>query len=282
MKKMNKIKASLLFAFLVLASFTKIQDLTSGIIKSNMDYQVKPGDNFANYVNGNWLKSAQIPADKSSIGVFDNLYDQSQKDVKAIIEEAAKGKNSIGSEEQKIGDYYASFIDRKEREARGVAPLQQEMESIDGITTYSDLASYFGKANRLGIATPFQFMVYPDLKDPKKYSLLSWQSGLGLPDREYYLSTDAKMIDIRKKYQAHIETMFTLAGIKNAAESAAKIIELETKLASKQMTKEETRNVDKLYNKFTTEDLKKVMHDFDWMAMLKSARYDDQNSVVIA
>jgi putative endopeptidase len=90
------------------------------------------------------------------------------------------------------------------------------------------------------------------------------------------------MIEISKKYQAHIETMFTLAGIKNAAESAAKIMELETKLASKQMTKEETRNVDKLYNKFTTEDLKKVMPNFDWMAMLKSASYDNQASVVIA
>ena len=279
---MNKIKISFFVAFIALASFTIIQELTSGIIKNNMDLQVKPGDNFANYVNGNWLKTAQIPADKSSIGVFDNLYDQSQKDVKAIIEEAAKGKNSIGSEEQKIGDYYASFIDRKEREARGVSPLQQEMKSIDDITTYSDLASYFGKANRLGIAAPFQFMVFPDLKDPKKYSLLSWQSGLGLPEREYYLATDAKMIGIRKKYQAHIETMFNLAGLKNAAESAAKIIELETTLASKQMTKEDTRDVEKLYNKFTIEDLKKVMPDFDWMAMLKSARYDDQSSVVIA
>ena len=276
--KNNKI---LLATAVVLLSACTQKELTSGINKKNMDTLVKPVDNFSAYVNGTWLKTAKIPADKASYGVFDLLYDQSQKDVKAIIEEAAKGTNIQGSDEQKIGDYYASFMDRKGRDAKGVGPIQPELKAIDAIANYSDLAAYFGKANRLGISAPFSFMVYPDLKDPKKYCLLSWQSGLGLPEREYYLATDAKMADIRKKYVAHIEAIFTLSGMEKGAESAAKIMALETTLATNQMKKEDTRDIVKLYNKYAVADLKTLMPDFDWIAMLKSASYEDQKNVVI-
>ena len=276
--KNNKI---LLATTVVLLSACSQKELSSGINKKNMDTLVKPGDNFSAYVNGTWLKTAKIPADKASYGVFDLLYDQSQKDVKAIIEEAAKGTNAQGSDEQKIGDYYASFMDRKGRDAKGVEPIQPELKAIDAIANYSDLAAYFGKANRLGISAPFSFMVYPDLKDPKKYCLLSWQSGLGLPEREYYLATDAKMADIRKKYVAHIEAIFTLSGMEKGAESAAKIMALETTLATNQMKKEDTRDIVKLYNKYAVADLKTLMPDFDWTAMLKSASYEDQKNVVI-
>lgn len=274
----NKI---ILATAVVLLSACSQKELSSGINKKNMDTLVKPGDNFASYVNGTWIKNTKIPADKASYGAFDILYDQSQKDVKAIIEEAAKGTNAEGSDEQKIGDYYASFMDRRGRDAKGIAPIQPELKAIDAIANYSDLAAYFGKANRLGISAPFAFMVYPDLKDPKKYCLLSWQSGLGLPEREYYLATDAKMADIRKKYVAHIESIFTLSGMEKGAESAAKIMALETTLATNQMKKEDTRDIVKLYNKYAVVDLKTLMPDFDWTAMLKSASYQDQKNVVI-
>ena len=269
-----------LLAALSLASCSQ-KELTSGINKKNMDTLVKPGDNFAMYVNGAWMKTAKIPADKSSYGAFDMLYDQSQKDVKAIIEEAAKGNSTEGSDEQKIGDYYASFMDRKGRDAKGIAPIQPELKAIDAIASYDDLAAYFGKANRAGVAIPFSVSVMSDFKDPTKHTLVTWQGGLGLPEREYYLSNDAKMTDIRQKYVAHIEKMFQLTNMPNAAESAAKIMALETALATQQMKKEDTRDIVKLYNVYAVKDLKTLMPDFNWTAMLKNAGVDREKKLVV-
>lgn len=269
-----------LLAALCLASCSQ-KELTSGINKKNMDTLVKPGDNFAMYVNGTWMKTAKIPADKSSYGAFDMLYDQSQKDVKAIIEEAAKGNNAEGTDEQKIGDYYASFMDRKGRDAKGIAPIQPELKAIDAIASYDDLAAYFGKANRAGVSIPFSVSVMSDFKDPTKHTLITWQGGLGLPEREYYLSNDAKMTDIRQKYVAHIEKMFQLTNMPNPAESAAKIMALETALATQQMKKEDTRDIVKLYNVYAVKDLKTLMPDFNCTAMLKNAGVDREKKLVV-
>jgi putative endopeptidase len=277
---MKNIKLMALSACIMLTACNQ-KELTSGITKKNMDTLVKPGDNFAAYVNGAWMKTAKIPADKASYGAFDMLYDQSQKDVKAIIEEAAKGSNAAGSDEQKIGDYYASFMDRKARDAKGVAPIQPELKAIDAIASYDDLAAYFGQANRKGISIPFNVSVYTDFKDPTKYTLITWQAGLGLPEREYYLATDAKMTDIRQKYVAHIEKMFQLTNMPNAAESAAKIMALETTLASNHMKKEDTRDIVKLYNAYAVKDLKTLMPDFNWTAMLKNAGVEKEKSLVV-
>lgn len=272
---------TVLAAVVLMASCAKKEELTSGINKKNMDTKVKPGDNFANYVNGTWLKNTKIPADKASYGAFDMLYDQSQKDVKAIIEEAAKSKAADGTDEQKIGDYYASFMDRKGRNAKGVAPIQSELKAIDAIANYNDLASFFGTANRTGISIPFNISVYTDFKDPTKNILITWQGGLGLPEREYYTSTDAKMADIRKKYVAHVEKMLQLGGIENPTESAAKIMALETSFAMYHMKKEDTRDVMKLYNKYATADLKTLMPDFNWTAMLTKASVEKEKSIVV-
>ncbi|MBF6641589.1 peptidase M13 [Flavobacterium sp. J49] len=277
---MRNAKITLLLASVLLTACSQ-KELTSGINKKNMDTLVKPGDNFAAYVNGAWMKTAKIPADKASYGAFDMLYDQSQKDVKAIIEEAAKGNNAEGSDEQKIGDYYASFMDRKGRDAKGVAPIQPELNAIDAIASYDDLAAYFGKANRNGVAIPFNVSVYTDFKDPTKYTLITWQAGLGMPEREYYLATDAKMTDIRKKYVAHIEKMFQLANLPNGAQSAATIMALETTLAANHMKKEDTRDIVKLYNAYAVKDLKTLMPDFNWNAMLKNAGVDQEKKLVV-
>lgn len=278
---MKNIKISILAAALVMASCAKKEELTSGINIKNMDTKVKPGDNFAEYVNGTWLKTMKIPADKASYGAFDMLYDKSQKDVKAIIEEAAKSNAAEGSNEQKIGDCYSSFMNRKDRDAKGVAPIQDELKAIDAIANYDDLASFFGTANRTGISIPFNISVYTDFKDPTKYILITWQSGLGLSEREYYLSPDAKMAEIRKKYVAHIEKMLQLSGIPNPTESAAKIMALETSFAANHMKKEDTRDMMKLYNKYATADLKTLMPDFNWTAMLTKASVEKEKNIVV-
>lgn len=266
---------------LAATSCQKKENLSSGIVLNNIDTLVKPGDDFSKFVNGNWEKVTQIPADKASFGAFNQLYDQSQKDVKVIIEEAAKQKNAQGSDEQKIGDYYASFMDRKTRDSKGVAPIQPELAKIDGILNYSDLAAYFGHANRYGGNVPFSISVESDFKDPTKYTAITWQGGLGLPERDYYLSNDAKMTEIRSKYVTHIETMLKLANIENPTEKAKTIMALETTLAKSQMKKEDTRDIMKLYNPFALADLKTLMPDFDWSAMLKTAGFDKEKKLVV-
>jgi putative endopeptidase len=267
---------------LIATSCQKKEDLISGIVQKNMDTLVKPGDDFNKFVNGNWEKVTQIPADKSSYGAFYILDDQSKKDVKAIIEEAAKANNTIGSDEQKIGDFYASFTNRKTRDSKGISPIQPEFAKIDAIKNYTDLATYFGHANRLGLKSPFEISVLNDFKDPTKYIAITWQDGLGLPDRDYYLAKDAKMVEIRTKYIAHLEAMMKLAGLENPAEKAKAIIALETTLAANQMKKEDTRDIQKLYNPYTVADLKTLMPDFDWSAMLKESGFNKEKKIVIA
>ena len=279
---MKNLKISFDAEVVLMASCNKKEELISGVTKKNMDTLVNPGDNFDAYVNGTWVKNNKIPADKTSYGAFDVLYDQSQKDVKAIIEEASKGTFAEGSDEQKIGDFYSSFMNRKDRDAKGIAPIQPELKKIDAIANYSDLAAYFGKSNRTGVSMPFSIAVTEDFKNPKQYTLMTWQGGLGLPEREYYLQADAKMVETRAKYVAHIEKMLQLIGLPNAAESAIKIMALETVLATNHMKKEETRNTAKLYNKYNVADLKKLMADFDWNAMLKNAGIDKEKTIVIS
>ena len=279
---MKNFTMTILAAIALFASCAKKEELTSGINKKNMDTKVNPGDNFADYVNGTWYKNTKIPADKASYGAFDMLYDQSLIDVKAIIENAAKGNNADGSDEQKIGDYYASFMNRKERDAKGITPIQADLKAIDAIANYTDLASYFGTSNRTGVTVPISIFVNQDSKNPNEYALTTWQSGIGLPEREYYSATDAKMADIRKKYVAHIEKMLQLCNIENPTENAAKIMALETTIASSHMKKEDTRDVVKLYNKYNTADLKTLMPDFDWAAMLKTAGMDKEKTIIIS
>ena len=280
---MKNIKTALtLISCALLLSACNQKELTSGINKKNMDTLVSPGDNFANYVNGTWYKNTKIPADKASYGAFDLLYDQSQKDVKVIIEDAAKGDNADGSDKQKIGDYFDSFMNRKDRDAKGIKPIQPDLKAIDLIANYTDLANYFGISNRTGVTVPISIFVSQDSKNPNEYALTTWQSGINLPEREYYTSTDAKMTDIRKKYLAHIEKMLQLCNIENPTENATKVMALETAIASSHMKKEDTRDVVKLYNKYNTADLKTLMPDFDWKAMLKTAGMDKEKTIIIS
>jgi putative endopeptidase len=261
-------------AFLMLHSCGKSEkneDLVSGIYKKNMDTLVKPGNDFDAYVNGLWSKNNQIPADKASYGNFDILADKAQDNVKAIIEESAKGNFADGSNEQKIGDFYEAYMDMKARDAKGIAPLTAEFKNIDAIKNYDDLAAYFGKANKTGDNTPFSVGVTEDFKDPTKYMLLTWQGGIGLPEREYYLLQDAKSKEIRTKYVAHVSKMLQLAGIADADAAAAKIMALETTIATQHMKKEDTRNIGAMYNKYAIADLNKLMPSFNWNLMLKNA-----------
>ncbi|HEX8609466.1 MAG TPA: M13-type metalloendopeptidase [Pedobacter sp.] len=256
-------------------------ELHSGIIVKNMDTTVSPGDNFTQYVNGTWVKNTKLPADKSSYGAGSIVNDEAQENVKAIIENAAKQSSTEGSEEQKIGDFYESYMNMKVRDSIGLAPLNEEFKKIDAIKSPKDLVDYLGYANKVGLKIPFNVSVTEDFKDPKNYMLLTWQGGLGLPDREYYFLKDAKSVETRTKYLAHIENMLQLSGVADAKAKATKILALETALAGKHMKKEDTRNIAALYNKYAIKDLTKLTPDFDWNAFLSAAAIKGQDSLVV-
>lgn len=285
--KQYPIKTQLLLvsSILLLGAFNSSENpdpLLSGINKENMDTSTKPGDNFDTYVNGTWKKNTKIPDDKASYGAGYMVYEKSQEDVKAIIEASSKGDFAPGSDEQKIGDFYDAYMDIKMRDQKGISPLLPEFKKIDAINNYTDLAAYFGYANKSGSNIPFSVSVMEDLKDPTQYMLISWQGGLGLPEREYYSLEDAKSKEIQKKYVIHIEKMLQLGGIANAPDLSKKIMALESLLAAQHMKKEQTREIVKLYNKYAIKDLNQLMPDFNWASMLQNAGIINQQNIVVA
>ncbi|NMP14922.1 M13-type metalloendopeptidase [Thalassotalea sp. Y01] len=260
---------------------TTLPELSSGIYTEYMDTSVSPGDDFNQYVNGKWMATATIPEDKSSVGVWSTLRDASQDNVKIIIEESAKGNFAPGSDQQKVGDLYNSYMDMKTRDALSVKPLQPEFGKISAIANYDDLAVYFATANKRGYNMPFALGQYVDFKEPDTYMMYTWQGGLGLPDREYYFKEDDKSADIRDKYLQHIENMFDLAGFNAGKQAAETIYDLEQKLAKVHMEKEKTRDMVALYNKVPREDLAQIMADFNWSAFLQEAGIDTIDGLVI-
>lgn len=272
-------------SLLLFAGFQAVRTVDppkSGIILANMDKQIRPGNNFMDYVNGTWIKQTAIPADKPSYSVGAIVNDKAQEDVKAIIEKAASGKFPLGSDEQKIGDLYGSYMNTTARDVIGVKPLAADLKKINAIKTYDELAVYFAYASKIGNMVPFSIAVSEDFKDPANYMLLTWQGGLGLPEREYYFKDDVKSKEIRTAYISHIEKMLNLAGISDGKAKAAEIMSLETLLASKQMKKEETRNIAGLYNKYSVAKLKTLIPDFNWTGMLQEAGVLKADSVVVA
>ncbi|MCZ6770710.1 MAG: peptidase M13, partial [Proteobacteria bacterium] len=257
------------------------QPLVSGIDTEAMDKSVRPGDDFFMFMNGAWIEETEIPADKSSYGGFTVLRDESTENVKAIIDESATGDFAKGSDEQKVGDLYKSYMDLDTRNAKGVSPLQPELDRINAISNYDDLAAYFGGAVKRGLDAPFGIAQFSDLKKPTHYGVYAFQSGLGLPDREFYFNEDEKSVEIRSKYVAQIEKMFALAGFEDGAGAAQTIMALETRLAGEHMLKEDTRNWAVNYNKVALEDLADVMPNFNWDRYLAETMISDVDGLIV-
>ncbi|QAY78838.1 M13 family metallopeptidase [Sphingosinicella sp. BN140058] len=252
-----------------------------GFDLTGMDKSVNPGDSFYDYANGNWNRTTEIPADRSSWGGFGVLRDLSDQRTRDIVEAAAKTNAPAGSVQRKVGDLYASFMDEAAIEKAGLTPLKPFFAKIDAIATPSDLARAFGEANRMGISTPFSAGVEQDLKDNSQYGVYLGQGGLGLPDRDYYLDdTNPKFVETRAKYQTHVATMFRLAGIPDGEGKAKRIYDLEKKIAQTHWTRAESRQIDKLYNPVPTNGLGERMPGFDWAAYLKAASLDRLPQVI--
>ena len=255
--------------------------LRSGIDTTYINPAIRPGDDFYAYLNGRWVEEFTLPADKSNYGTFTMLRDKSQEDVKAIIEMAATGDFPQGSDEQKVGDLYKSYLDMETREARGIEPLQPELDRIAAISSHDDLATYFAGALKRGYGMPFVLAQIADMKDPGNYGLYTYQAGLGLPDREYYFNDDERSAALRDEYVAHIAKMFELAGLEHGAEAAEAIMALETRIAGAHMSKEKARDWANNYNKVATDDLGAVMPAFNWGGYLAEAGAAEIDGLIV-
>jgi len=253
----------------------------SGILLEGMNPSIKPGDDFNAYVNGNWIDQTEIPADKSQYGLYTQLRENAQANVKAIIEESAKGNFPKGSDEQKVGDLYQSFMDIKTRNAIGIAPLKVHFDAINTVENHAELAVLMAKLNVLGYEGPFGIYQYVDFKKPDTYMMFSWQSGLGLPDREYYFNEGKASEDIRQKYKLHIETMLSLVEIKKPKLTATVVYNLEEKLARHQLKKEQTRDMVALYNRIPTDELEQLMPDFNWQGYMTEMQLSELDALVV-
>ena len=278
------VRASLLAIVVVAATCSgapPAPPLNSGIDIANLDTAVRPQDDLFRFVNGTWLKNTEIPADRSNYGSFTKLAEQAERDLRAIIEESAgKSGHAAGSDQQKVADLYNSFMDEAKLEQLGAGALQAEFARIDAVKDKKDLAPLAAHLARLGVTTPVAFYINQDAKDPTQYIAYLFQSGLGLPDRDYYLLKDAKFKDTRAKYVAHVERMLALSGDKNARANARAIMKLETALAKKHWTRVESRDDDKTYNKKTAAELATLAPQFGWEAWLKDMGIDNGAVIV--
>jgi putative endopeptidase len=256
--------------------------LKSGIIVANMDTSVRPQDDFFRYVNGTWLAKTEIPADHTSIGSFVDLTDQAARNVRTIVEDAAKSQaREPGSATQQIGGLYSSFMDEARIAQLGATPLKGELDKIDAITTPADLVARIGALGQVNVAGPGLGMA-PDVKQPGIVAVTLTQGGVTLlPDRDYYLKDDPKMADARAKYLAYLQAVFTLAGRPNGAADAQAVLALETDLAKVQWTPVESRDAVKSYNKFTIAALGQDMPGFDWAAWIKARGADRATAVIV-
>ncbi|RMH47680.1 MAG: M13 family peptidase [Gammaproteobacteria bacterium] len=256
--------------------------LSSGIELQYIDKSVRPQDDFYLYVNGGWLKTHEIPADKTAIGSFYSLRDKADEDVKAIIEElAARSDLKAGSDEQKIADMYRAFMNVDQLNELGLKPLAKEFGEIDKLSSYSDFEQYLAVLRTRGVSNPLLFYVSVDAKNAKQYAAHIWQGGLGLPDRDYYLSDKPRYQKLRKAYLAHLTAMFKLAGFSSPEKTAKDVFDFEKKLAELHWTRVESRDSEKRYNKFSREALKKFAPEFDWDGYFAALGVPDLDQVII-
>ena len=254
--------------------------LVSGLDAGSFDKSVRPQDDLFRHINGKWLAEFDIPADKSNYGSFTKLADNARVDVKNIIDQAASSDSKQGSDEQKVGDLYKSFMDEGLLEKLGTAPLQPELERIAAIKNLSDLSSYIAYAQMMTDA-PFYTWVLIDSKVPDTYITKMGQSGLGLPSRESYLKDDENSEEIRQQYLSHIETMFGLAGLKNGESAAVTVMAMETRLAENQWPKEKLRDPVAGYNKVSSKELTEILSNIDWQRWSKTATLEGLKNILI-
>ncbi len=249
-----------------------------GLDTSSWDPAVRPGEDFFLHASGTWVKTFEIPADKSSYGGFTALADLSEQRVRGIIEELAAASPDIATLEGKIAAYYNAYLDTGAINARGLAPAQPYLDTIAAIETREDLARVFA---RRGFSSPVGAFVNVDSKQPDRYIVYVSQSGLGLPDRDFYLKDDEKSVRVLEAYRRYVTFLLAEAGYEDPASAADMVIKLETDIARASWDRTLGRNRDLTYNLVTTSDLQTIAGDFPVSAWLEGVELSDQTEFVL-
>ncbi|RST30820.1 M13 family peptidase [Sphingomonas ginkgonis] len=258
------------------AAAPKPQYGSFGVDTAGMDRAVQAGDNFYQFANGTWARTTQIPADKSNYGMFTVLDDLSRDRTRQIIEEQAKDPNS------RIGAAYQSYMDAAAVETKGLAPFNPWLNQIRGLKSRAQLPDLYAAAAQLQIGTPFASFVGQDDKQPDQYILSFAQSGLGMPDRDYYLSKDPKLAETKARYLQHLTTMLTLAGEQNAAARARAVLAFEDQIAAASWTKIDSRDATKTYNKYKLSQLKTLAPGFDFGRLIEKSGAQGVDNLIVA
>lgn len=253
----------------------------SGIDQSLFSKSVKPGDNFYTYANEEWLDKTPIPPDKSDYGIFTVLDDETREQVRTLIEAAAEENADQGTSSQKVGDMYRSVLDVDNRNKSGITPLDPMLKIVNDIASPEELAAAMGKLVRYGVYGPLAPYVSVDAKHSDEYIVYLTQSGLTLPDRDYYLEDEPRYNELRGELKTYIADMLAAIGTDNAAEAADQVFEIEKQIAERQWTKTENRDPDATYNRKTMSELDELVNQFPIDQMLSAAEIKDQAAIVV-
>jgi putative endopeptidase len=258
---------------------------------AGLDRSVTPGDDFFGYANGAWFKATEIPPDVAAWGSGPALVEETNKRVRALLDQAMADNAPVGSEVRKVADYYATFMDEAAIEARGSAPLKPALDRIAAVKDKSGLARLLGEDLRADVdplnmthfhtERLFGLWVSPDWNAPKQHIAYLLQGGLGLPDREFYLADTPRMVEVRKGYQAQIAAMFKLAGITDGEARAARIMGLETKLARAHASRAESEDVRKANNKWPRGEFGTRAPGLAWDVFFRAAGLDKAAALIV-
>ena len=250
----------------------------------NLDQSVKPGDNFYEFAVGNWVKNNPVPASKSSWFSFDELYDHNRTVLKEVVYVAASANAAKGTNTQKVGDFFSTSMDSTRLTALGATPLKPYLDKIDEIKDTQGVLSTFTYFDSRGLGTVYNFSVNPDDKNSSKYIPGFGQSGLGLPDRDYYINSDAPSLAIRASYVKHISTMLQLSGQSKveADQAASEILKLETALAIASMDRVAMRDPYATYHKMTLADFTKSSPGINWNSQMAELGVSRVDSILVA
>ncbi|MDZ4072433.1 MAG: M13 family metallopeptidase [Sediminibacterium sp.] len=269
---MKQLATLLIGASLAFASCKNNTDSSAYFDTAGMDTSVHPGDNFFMYANGTWIKNSVIPDDQSGWGSFYTLYDENLKKMRTILDElSAKTDHKFGSNEQKVGDFYASGMDTAAIEKAGYDPLKPMLAKIDAVKDYKELISLLATSYTEGDGALIGIYVGADERNSAKNILSLYQTGLTLPEKDYYTKTDAATVEKREKLIAHITNLFVLTGVDKtmATQQATAVLKLETAIAASHLAPVELRDPIRNYHKMSVVDLQKISPNINWSNSLQ-------------
>lgn len=245
--------------------------LGSGLLLPGYDRQVRIQDDLFRFVNGQWLQTTEIPPDRTRYGAFDALADQADQDLRTIVENGAARHAAPGTPDQRIGDFYASYMDTARRDSLGATPLKASLARIDTLAGPADVLRYFADSAQTGTPSPIALSIDQDAKNADAYIPSVSQAGLTMPNRDYYLKTDPQFVTLRDQLRAYATRAFGLSGVPDPAAQADRVLGVETRLAQIQWTAAQDRDATATYNRFTVADATARTPGLDWKTYLDEA-----------